>query len=170
MDVGSPIQAPLDALEIMLKRRRINPDDVREILVRMNPGSVVDNREMPDVCIQHMLAVMLIDRTVTFNSAHDKPRMQDPSVLRQRMKVRLDPAAPPVVTITFVDGARLTENVTAVRGTNSNPMTREELVAKARDLMTPVLGAASTVRLVDATLAIENRQSIRELRPLLEHG
>jgi hypothetical protein len=49
-------------------------------------------------------------------------------------------------------------------------MTREELVAKARDLMTPVLGAASTARLVDATLAIENLKSIRELRPLLQHG
>jgi 2-methylcitrate dehydratase PrpD len=131
---------------------------------------VVDNREMPDVCIQHMLAVMLIDRTVTFNSAHDKPRMQDLSVLRQRMKVRLDPAAPPLVTVTLVDGARLTENVTAVRGTNANPMTREELVAKARDLMTPVLGAASTARLIDATLVIENLKSIRELRPLLQRG
>jgi 2-methylcitrate dehydratase PrpD len=168
--VGSPLQAPLVALEIMLKRRPINPDDVREFLVRMNPGSVVDNREMPYVCIQHMLAVMLIDRSVTFNSAHDKPRMQDPSVLRQRMKVRLDPAAPPVVTITLVDDARLTENVTAVRGTNSNPMTREEVMAKARDLMTSVIGAASTARLVDATLAVENLKSIRELRPLLQHG
>ena len=168
--MGSPIQAPLNALEIMLRRRPINPDEVRDIVVRMNPGSVVDNREMPDVCIQHMLAVMLIDRTVTFNSAHDKPRMQDPSVLRQRMKVRLDPAAPPLVTVTLVDGARLTENVTAVRGTNANPMTREELTAKARDLMTPVLGAASTARLIDATLAIENLKSIRELRPLLQRG
>src|SRR5438132_5696189 len=54
--VGSPIQGPLDALEIMLKRRSFEADQVREVVVRMSPGSVVDNREMPDVCIQHMIA------------------------------------------------------------------------------------------------------------------
>src|SRR5216684_4097668 len=52
--VGTPIQGPLDALEIMLKRHPFEADQVREVVVRMNPGSVVDNREMPDVCIQHM--------------------------------------------------------------------------------------------------------------------
>src|SRR5204862_3609765 len=86
--VGSPIQAPLDAMELLLKRRRLEPDQVREIVVRMDPRtSVVNNRDMPDICIQHMLAVMLIDGMVTFRSAHDKPRMQDPAVLRQRAKV-----------------------------------------------------------------------------------
>jgi hypothetical protein len=74
--VGSPIQGPLDALEIILKRRPFEADQVKEVVVRMAPGSVVDNREMPDVCIQHMLAVMLIDKTATFRAAHDKPRMQ----------------------------------------------------------------------------------------------
>src|SRR5437867_5609929 len=50
--VGSPIQVPLDALEIMLKRRPLEPNQVREIVVRMDPRtSVVNNREMPDVCI-----------------------------------------------------------------------------------------------------------------------
>ena len=62
--VGTPIQAPLDALEAILKRRPIAPDQVREIVVRMDPRtSVVNDREMPDVNIQHMLAIMLVDRT-----------------------------------------------------------------------------------------------------------
>ena len=43
--------------------------------------------------------------------------------------------------MTLTDGTRLTERVDAVRGTAENPMTREEVVAKCRDLMTPVLGA-----------------------------
>src|SRR5258707_1975128 len=95
--VGTPIQGPLDALEIMLKKRPFEADQVKEVVVRMNSGSVVDNREMPDVCIQHMIAVMLLDKTATFRSAHDKPRMQDPTILRQRAKVRLDPKAGPLV-------------------------------------------------------------------------
>ena len=34
--------------------------------------------------MQHMVAVMLLDKTASFASAHDKPRMQNPAVLRQR--------------------------------------------------------------------------------------
>src|SRR5437867_4336295 len=72
--VGSPIQAPLDALEMLLKQQAFEPDQVREMIVRMDPRtSVVNNREMPDVCIQHILAVMLLDKTLSFRSAHDKP-------------------------------------------------------------------------------------------------
>ena len=50
---------------------------------------IVDNREIPDICLQHMIAVMLIDKTASFKSAHDVARMKDPAVLRQRAKVRL---------------------------------------------------------------------------------
>ena len=76
--VGVSIQAPLDALEAILKRRPLAPDQVREIVVRMDPRtSVVNDREMPDVNIQHMLAIMLVDRTATFAAAHDKKRMQE---------------------------------------------------------------------------------------------
>src|SRR5215831_15898033 len=172
--VGSPIQAPLDALEIMLKRRPINPDEVRDIVVRMNPGSVVDNREMPDVCIQHMLAVMLIDKNVTFRSAHDKARMQDPLVLRHRAKVRLDPGAPgsrvPLIVVTLTDGTHLSEDVTAVLGTVNNRMTREQVIAKCRDLTAPVLGPQAGEALIKTAMNIENLKNVRELRPLLQRA
>src|SRR5437667_3418569 len=104
--VGSPIQAPLDALETLLKQQAFEPDQVREMIVRMDPRtSVVNNREMPDVCIQHILAVMLLDKTLTFRSAHDKPRMHDAAVVRQRAKVRLDPAAGQAfLTVVLADG------------------------------------------------------------------
>jgi 2-methylcitrate dehydratase PrpD len=68
--VGSPIQAPLDALEILLKRNKFQPDQVKQIVVRAatNEATIVDNREIPDICMQHMIAVMLIDRTASFKS------------------------------------------------------------------------------------------------------
>ena len=167
--VGTPIQGPLDALEIMLKKRPFEADQVKEVVVRMNPGSVVDNREMPDVCIQHMIAVMLIDKTATFRSAHDKPRMQDPAVLRHRAKVRLDPAAGlPLVTVTLTDGTRLSEDVAAVLGTPGNPMTRDQVVAKCRGLMTPVLGNSASAKLIERALDIERIKNVRELRPFLQ--
>ena len=172
--VGSPIQAPLDALEIMLKKRSFQADDVKEVVVRMAPGSVVDNRDMPDICIQHILAVMLIDKNVTFRSAHDKARMQDPVVLRHRAKVRLDPGAAvsraPLVVVTLTDGTRLSEDVTAVLGTVNNRMTREQVIAKCRDLITPVLGPQSAEALIKTAMNIENLKNVRELRPRLQRA
>src|SRR5580700_1853478 len=178
--VGAPIQAPLDALEILLKRRPFTADDVQQVTVHVarTQGSVVNNREMPDICLQHMVAVMMIDKTATFKSAHDKARMQDPAVLRVRAKVNLVldgeelqralPRREAIVEITLADGAKLSEHVTAVRGTPSNPMTREEVVRKARELMAPVLGAANAGNIIDKLLGLENVKNILELRPFLQ--
>jgi 2-methylcitrate dehydratase PrpD len=178
--VGAPIQAVLDAVEILIKRQVFSADDVKEVIVLIGrtQGSVVNNREMPDICVQHMVAVMLIDRTATFKSAHDKARMQDPAVLHVRAKVNLVlddgelqralPRREAIVEITLNGGATLTEHVKAVRGSAANPMTREEVVAKARELMTPVLGAANTSALIQKMLDLENVKSVREFRPLLQ--
>jgi 2-methylcitrate dehydratase PrpD len=179
--VGSPIQAPLDALEIILKRRPFEADQVQAVTVRVatSEASLVTNREMPDICMQHMIAVMLLDKTASFKAAHDKPRMQDPAVLKQRAKVQLIPDAElehqlparvAIVEVTLADGTRLTETVKAVRGTAENPMPREEVIAKVRDLMTPVLGAERCGKLIEATLHLEKIKSVRELRPLLQRS
>ena len=84
--VGTPIQAPLDAIDNIRRKRSFEADDVKRVVVRLAPtvGAVVDNRDIPDICLQHMVAVMLIDKTASFHAAHDKARMQDARVLRQR--------------------------------------------------------------------------------------
>ena len=55
--VGSPIQAPLDALTNLQKRRPFNADQVKQVIVKIAPaeGGLVNNREMPDICLQYML-------------------------------------------------------------------------------------------------------------------
>jgi hypothetical protein len=47
-------------------------------------------------------------------------------------------------------------------------MTREEVIAKCRDLMNPVLGSDRCSKLIETTLALERLKSVRELRPLLQ--
>ena len=179
--VGTPIQAPLDAIENIRRKRPFDADDVKAVTVHLAPsvGSVVDNRDIPDICLQHMVAVMLLDKTASLKAAHDKPRMQDAAVLRQRSKVkyvadaaltRLLPARVAIVEIALNDGTQLSERVEAVRGTVRNPMPRSEVVDKAKDLMSPVLGAANTGKLVDALLALETVKDIRTLRPLLRRS
>jgi 2-methylcitrate dehydratase PrpD len=179
--VGTPIQAPLDAIDNLRRKRPFEADEVKAVVVRLAPtvGSVVDNRDIPDICLQHMVAVMLIDKTASFHAAHDKPRMQDAAVLRQRSKVRyvpdaalsaLLPARVAVVEIAFNDGSQLIDRVEAVRGTVRNPMTRSEVVDKARDLIAPVLGAGTAQKLIDTLLTIETVKDVRALRPLLQRA
>jgi len=103
--------------------------------------------------------------------------MKDPAVLKQRAKVnlvkdeeleRLMPKRVAVVEVALTNGKVLTERVEAVRGTADNPMTREEVAAKARELMTPVLGAPATAKLIERILDLENVKNVRDLRPLLQ--
>ena len=177
--VGSPIQAALDALAILRKERPFNADQVQQIAVRLatDEAAIVNNREIPDICVQHMLAVALLDKTVTFASAHDMVRMKDSAVLRERAKVklvpdeeleRLMPLRVAVLEVTLLDGTRLSRRVDNVRGTPENPMTREEVIAKARDLITPVLGATKTASLIGKIFDLDSVADIRELRPLLQ--
>jgi 2-methylcitrate dehydratase PrpD len=176
---GGPIQAPLDALENLLKRQPFQADQVKQVIVRVatSAGYTVNNRDMPDICLQHLVAVMLLDKTVSFRAAHDKTRMKDPSVLQQREKVQLTPdeeleklipVRVAIVEVILNDGTRLTDRVEHVRGTPENPMTTEEVLAKASELMTPVLGDAKTKKLIAQVMELQNLKSIRELRPLLQ--
>src|ERR1700716_1066034 len=179
--VGSPIQAPLDALAGFFKQRSFSADDVKKVVVRIasDEANTVSNRDMPDICLEHMVAIMLLDKTVTFASVHDRARMKDPAVLRQRAKVdvladpRIDARRPrreAIVELTFTDGTQLSDWVRDVRGTADNPMTRDEVVDKARDLITPVLGAATCSTLINKMLTLETLKDIRKPRRALQRS
>src|SRR5712691_8817400 len=81
--VGSPIQAPLDSLLESIRAHRVRAEDLERLVVRVAPqgANTTDNRDMPDICMQHLCAVMLLDGTVSFRSSHDRARMQDRKVL-----------------------------------------------------------------------------------------
>jgi 2-methylcitrate dehydratase PrpD len=105
--------------------------------------------------------------------------MQDPATLRQRAKVnlvrdeelvKLLPVRVAIVEIELTDGSHLAERVSAVRGTPRNPMSRAEVIDKARDLTAPILGRETSERLIETLFAIEAVTDVRKLRPLLQHG
>jgi len=179
--VGSPIQGPLDAIAAIRQKRAFEADQVSRVTVRLAPSvaQVVDNRDIPDISLQHMVAVMLLDKTASFKAAHDKPRMQDPTVLKERAKVtlvkdeeltKLLPVRVAIVDIELSDGTKLSERIEAVRGTPRNPMSRAEVIDKARDLTAPILGRAKADRLIETVYAIETLTDIRRLKPLLQRG
>jgi 2-methylcitrate dehydratase PrpD len=177
--VGSPIQAALDALTLLMAEHRLRADEVRRIVVDMPDDRlhIVDNRTIPDICLQHLLAVTLADGTLTFASAHDYARMNDPSVLAIRRRIEVVPSAEltaavparqAIVTIETGDGRSLRHRTYAVRGTPDNPMDRAEVEAKARDLIVPIIGAERAEKLIAAVASLESMSAMIELRPLLQ--
>jgi 2-methylcitrate dehydratase PrpD len=178
---GGPIQSPLDALANLRQQHPFEADQVRKIVVRLSTSAApkVDNTQSPDLCLQYLFGVMLLDKTVSFRAAHDKARMQDPAILRERAKVqvtaeeeleRLLPKRVAVVEVTLADGTHLSERNDTVRGTPEDPMSKDEIVAKARDLITPVLGAETCTKLIETVFGLERVKDVRELRPLLQRA
>ena len=73
-----------------------------------------------------------------------------------------------IVEVTLKDGTRLSQKVEAVRGTPRNPMTRQEVIDKAADLMNPVLGKSKTKQLIQTVFALERLPRVQSLRGLLQ--
>ncbi len=179
--VGSPIQAPLDSLAELAQRNEVKAADVDRVVVRVahQGANTVDDRDMPDICMQHMCAVMLLDGTVTFASSHDQKRMRDPKVLALRRRIELQgdddlskamPSRQGIVELQLRDGRTLRHHTRAVRGTPDNPMTREEVEAKSYDLMAPVIGRTRARKVCDAVWQLERLADVRKLRPLLQEA
>ena len=144
--------------------------------VSITGANTTDNRHMPDISMQHMVACMLIDGIVTFESAHDEKRMRDRKVLDLRSRIELHgdealtramPSRQGIVELTLRDGRELRTHVKAVRGTSDNPMTRAEVDEKCFHLMGPILGKKRARLLCDTVWTLEDVSSLRSLRPLL---
>jgi 2-methylcitrate dehydratase PrpD len=176
--VGYPIQAPLAAFLDLLQQHDLKPEAVERITVRLpeDGARIVNNRSMPDVNCQYVLAVALVDSTVTFESSHSHARMQDPAVRAVMQRVDLiadpalmDPEAPRSghVEVVLKDGRRVERFVRHAPGTKENPMDAAQVDAKAQALIEPVLGAQRTKELIRTIGALEEVRDMTVLTSLL---
>ena len=176
--VGSPIQAPLDSLHELIREHEMTAADIDKVVVRVSHqgANTVDDRNMPDICMQHLCAVMLLDGTVTFKSSHDEKRMRAPNVmaLRERIELHGDdaltqamPSRQGIAEIKLRDGREFRHHTQAVRGTAENPIAGDEVDAKSYDLMAPVLGSERTEALIQRVNALEDVGNVRDLLPFL---
>ena len=179
--VGSPIQAPLDSVYDLLREHKFKAQDVEKVVVRVfsSGAEITNNRSMPDISMQYMIAVMLLDGTASLEAAHDVARMKDPQVLEISRRVELIgdpeleralPSRQAIVDITLKDGRTLHSHTRNVRGTVDNPMTREEVGQKAFDLCAPVVGNDRARRLVEQVWNLEQVPNILSLRELMQPG
>jgi 2-methylcitrate dehydratase PrpD len=175
--VGSPIQAALDSVQALMQEQGLRAPALSGMTIEVqdHEAAIVDNRSMPDICLQHLVAVLLLDGTLTFASSHDLKRMADAKVRAVRRRIQLvgspqltaSGGRQAIVTAELADGGRLRHHTTAVRGTPANAMTRADVEIKSLDLLAPVLGAARARRLVDAIWHLEQVRNVRALRSLI---
>ena len=176
--VGSPMMETVDATLALLSKQPISSQDIEKVIVRIpeSGARTVNNRKMPDVNVQYMVASILIDGKLTFESAHDYERFQNPRVLALKEKVQLigdeamersGPRFQGQVEVTLKDGKTLREHVSNCRGRPENPMSPDEVEKKAAWLMEPVLGSKNVDQIIESVRRIESVTSARDLTKLL---
>lgn len=162
--VGGPTQPIVEAM--LRLAGRVAPGDVRHIFIEM-PGTpqAFAAAEMPALNLPYLCAIILLDGRLDFDAAQSMERFR--SDLRARaimplVEVVHDPsqeAEPRVesarVTVTLADGSQVAEWVQHVRGFPANPMTHEDVEAKALELMAPKLGAGPARRAIDLAWSID---------------
>jgi 2-methylcitrate dehydratase PrpD len=176
--IGYPIQAPLDAFLTLRRTYSLTVNNVERIVVRLpaDGARIVDNSSMPDVNCQYIIAVALVDGTVSFSDSHSRERMDDPQVRAVKARVHLvadralmNPDAPRsgMVEVTLRDGRTVSHFTRHAPGTKENPLDTQGVNEKARGLMAPVLGATRTEAVIERVNALEGLDDVRKLLPFL---
>ena len=173
--VGSPAQAAVQATEDLIEQHGLTAAQIErmEIHLPADLARIVDSRHMPDINCQYLVAGTLLDGRFSFQMAHDDKRMDAADVrsLIDRIELLEDESTRGTrkgrVVVHRTGGAPLEASVEAVRGTAQNPMDEDEVVAKCRDLLHPLMGAQRGDELIDLLLNPDKIEDVRHLRPLL---
>ena len=178
---GYPTQSPLAAFFTLREQHGATADNLEHMLIRLpeDGARIVDNRTMPDINAQHLMAVAVVDGYIDFENSHSFDRMSDPEVLavKERIELIADPELAVVeaprsgfVQITLTDGQQADLFVSHAPGTPENPLDTDGVNAKVRTLMAPILGDDRTEKVIELVNNIEEIENIQELRPLLSNS
>jgi 2-methylcitrate dehydratase PrpD len=176
--VGYPCQSAIDALLRLRRQYGLTPGNVRSIVVKLPTDAVgiVGESAMPDVNCQYLVSIALVKGTVSFADSHSQSLMNAPEVSAVRRKVQvvadsalMDPKAPrgAIVEVTTDDGRQVRHHTKYPPGSLGNPLSAQEVTAKARDLMEPVLGRTRTTGLIQGLNELDTLDEIRRLRRFL---
>lgn len=177
--VGGPAQPAIEAL--LKLRAKTSPTSVESIVMEM-PGrwDAFRNAEMPALNLRYLAAIILIDGRLDLLAAQDRERFNNDSAVHAMME-KMDVIHAPDLEAsegeTRTEPARVTLRdarsgehkvfVPFVRGFPSHPMTRQDVIDKAHELISPVLGDARTREIIELTMNIEDLPNAKDLIPLL---
>ena len=178
------LQAPIDALLKLKNEHNIEPDDVEEIVVGTNELSfrAIGGISKPeDVSAAHFsapfcLGMALVRGHCSFMDFVDES-LSDPEILAVARKVRLEldeevqalyPAKRSArVRVKMKNGSSWEEKVLDVRGTRTNPMSREEVEDKFRSLASIVLPDDQVEEVIKTVRDLEGLSDMHKLCSLL---
>jgi 2-methylcitrate dehydratase PrpD len=106
--IGAPIQAAAEALAMIQEKQNLRPETVGKLRVRLtrDGAETVNNRLMPDINVQYIMAVMILDGSLSFDAAHNYRRVKGKKVREMMARIELvgdealfqpSPPRPPVV-------------------------------------------------------------------------
>jgi len=176
--VGSPIQSIMDAVENLLKNNDFNHQDISEIILEIPADRfhIVNDREIPSISAQHLTAVHLIKKTMGYEEAHDESLFNDPDVVKLRKKIKAisseelaqaRPERQSKLKIILNNKKELFYHAKAVKGTPDNPMSQDDISAKAKRLFS-VFKNNKTDDLID--LILNKNFTIQQLTTISDLG
>lgn len=177
--VGFPIASPLAALEAILARLSLGKEAaerIKSITVHYHPDwyrVIGDANKMPDLNLRHCLAATVVEGHLSFEASHEPRLMLDPQIVAVGTKVRLledteQDKFTARVEVELQDGSlHQAEQDRNVLGRYENPMSAQQVEAKATELLSTVLSEATTAKVVEMARTLETEGSIESLVELM---
>ena len=173
--------AAIDAVLALKEKHGLTPDRVARITARSYRAAleVAGNRDPHTVfeakfSLPYCLAAALVVGSVRVD-AFAEARLRDPAIRRlvervtMEIEPKLDAAFPKqraaIVEIETVDGQCLSHFAPTRKGDPDAPLSDDELRAKARELIAPVLGTAATTELVERLWHLDELADVSRLLP-----
>jgi 2-methylcitrate dehydratase PrpD len=177
--VGGPTQPAVEGLLSLLPQIAEAPVD-RVVVAMPGRWEAFRDAEMPALNLRYLSAIILLDGRLDFVSAQSLDRMRhDARVAELMAKVDVvhdpvqeaEPGTPRTesarVTVVLASGQRLEAYIPHVVGFPSHPMSRDDVEAKALDLMAPHLGEQRARAVVDTVRSLDHLDHGGDLAALI---
>jgi 2-methylcitrate dehydratase PrpD len=178
------LHAPLDALEAIVARRPVVPEQVQGIVVGSNrhaPHEVGSIRVPKDMfglqfSMGYTIAMRLVFGDVGLQRYSEQTLVHSEIAdLAGRVTVEVDPVVDGYfpskiggrVSILFVDGTSDEETIEDCRGTPNNPMSPEEMRVKVQEVAGLVMNVRSVDRLIELVDQLDSMRDVHLLCELL---
>ena len=177
--VGFPIASPLAALEAILAKVSLGSEaaeKIESITVHYHPDwykVIGDANKMPDLNLRHCLAATVVEGHLSFEASHEPRLMLDPHIVGVGKKIRLlddgqQDKFTARVEVVLQDGSvHKAEQDRNVLGRYENPMSTQQVEAKATELLETVLSVETTAKVVEMTRTLEKEGDIESLAALM---
>jgi 2-methylcitrate dehydratase PrpD len=174
--VGGPTQTAIEQMLTLI--RRVDRTRVRKVRIDM-PGraEAFAAAQMPALNLPYLCTIILLDGKLDFVAAQSRQRflndaavkafMPNVSVVHDESQEATPRVESSRVTLTLDDGSTVDSFLHHVEGFPDHPFDRDDVIAKARELMAPTLGASRTRKVVDIVNDIDRRSGVNELVSLM---